>query len=477
MNRNNKQPTVILCFEDFINYCIIAEKNDLLISNIVPPELVEKFIEIGKLFGFELKITIFDHREYDPLFVETHTKNGCVNFKLNNKYWVKKQTYKYQSKNRTKYFTTLWNEYIDKFCNYSRKIKQLGLKYSQITYLSYGAKSEIINLENDINISRQSIYLTEKTITPLYLIDKEKTLMKEIKKLNITPSGYYNYDEEFIKINKEIYVRLTLIDAHTRMIINDELIPKYQFDKEYIEKFLKESTKGIKLDTIITDGHSSYREIIKKLNAKHQLCTFHLMHNLMTDLNPILHRKNNKINSLTEQNEKKREKIEELKNEQPLKRGRKKNTDIKAKKNSYKRKKLNREIRQNNETKRKIKAEIKELLCCKKKIQKIFKAKTLKTAMKHFNELKEKLEELPDVIKDYVKKLDKKIDRVLEQVKDRNIPKTNNLVELFFKVTFPGKIKRIYRTYEGALNKIKIDDLRWIEKNVIEYHKIKNSIS
>ena len=46
-----------------------------------------------------------------------------------------------------------------------------------------------------------------------------------MKKLDINPSGYYNYDEEFIKINKEIYVRLTLIDAHTRMIINDELIP------------------------------------------------------------------------------------------------------------------------------------------------------------------------------------------------------------------------------------------------------------
>ena len=197
----------------------------------------------------------------------------------------------------------------------------------------------------------------------------------------------------------------------------------------------------------------------------------------MTDLNPILHRKNNKINSLTEQNEKKRTKIEELKNERPLTRGRKKNTDTKGKKNSEQRKKLNREIRQNNDNIRKIKAEIKELLYYKKKIQKIFKAKTLKTAMKHFNELKENLEELPDVIKDYIKKLDKKMDMVLEQVKDRNIPKTNNLEELFFKVTFPGKIKRIYRTYEGALNKIKIDDLRWIERNVIGYHKIKNSIS
>ena len=93
--------------------------------------------------------------------------------------------------------------------------------------------------------------------------------------------------------------------------------------------------------------------------------------------------------------------------------------------------------------------------------------------MKHFNELKQKQEEIPKVIQEYVKKLDKKIDRIIEQVKDREIPKTNNLVELFFKVTFPGKIKRIYRTYEGALNKIKLDDFKWIEKNVIGYHQKK----
>lgn len=475
MNRKNNKPTVILCFADFIKSCIISKKNELLISNIVPPELVEKFIEIGDLFGFQLKITIFDFREYDPEFAETHIKNGTVDFKLNNKYWVKKQTYKYTSKNRIKYCTTLWNEYIDKFCNYTRKIKQTALKYSQITYISYGGKSEIINLENGTQISRQAIFLSEKELTPLYIIEKEKILMKEIKKLNITASGYYNYDEEFIKINKEIYVRLTLIDAHTRMIINDELIPEHQFNKYYIEKFLKESTEGLELKTIITDGHSSYREIIDKLGAKHQLCTFHLMHNLMTDLNPILRGKNRKIESLKKENTEKNDKIEELKNKQKLKRGRKKKTDAKAINNLNKRKKLAQEIRQNNDKIRKYKAEIKELLTYKKKIQKIFKAKTLKTALKHFNELKEKLEQLPDVIKDYIKKLDKKIDRVLEQVKDRKIPKTNNLVELFFKVTFPGKIKRIYRTYEGALNKIKLDNLRWIEKNVIEYHQ-KNKI-
>ena len=40
--------------------------------------------------------------------------------------------------------------------------------------------------------------------------------------------------------------------------------------------------------------------------------------------------------------------------------------------------------------------------------------------MKHFNELKEKLDKLPEVIRDFIKKLDKKLDLVLEQVKDRN---------------------------------------------------------
>ena len=107
MRTNKHEPTNIICFEDFIKYCIIAHKNDLLISNIVTPDLVEKFIEMANLFEIELNITIFDHREYDPEFSENYAKNGTVDFKLNNKYWVKKQTYKYISKNRFKYMTTL----------------------------------------------------------------------------------------------------------------------------------------------------------------------------------------------------------------------------------------------------------------------------------------------------------------------------------------------------------------------------------
>ena len=235
--------------------------------------------------------------------------------------------------------TTMLPDYIDKYCKYTREIKEQGLMCTKITYSSYGSKTEMVNEQFNLNISRKSIYLHEKELSPQYIYNKEQKILKEIEKLNIQPSGYYSYDEEFIKINKKIYVRLALIYVHTKMIINDKLITKNQFNKEYIEKFLIESTKEIKLDTIITDGYRSYPEIIERLGAKHQLCTFHIMQNLMVKLNPYINTKQRLIESLTKANKKKEAKIEELKSKITLKRGRPKNSDKKVKNNINKRKK------------------------------------------------------------------------------------------------------------------------------------------
>ena len=465
MKLKNKKPTEIYCVEDLFKYYLFGQGNLLYICNTISPKIVDLFSEI---MDTELFVIYFDYREYDPEFAQTHVKNGLVEYKLNKKYIIYKQTYKYQSKNKEKFMTTMLPEYIDKYCNYTREIKEQGLMCTKITYSSYGSKTEIVNEQFNLNISRQSIYLHEKELSPQYIYNKEQEILKEIKKLNIEPSGYYSYDEEFIKINKKIYVRLALIDVHTKMIINDELIPKDQFNKEYIEKFLKESTDGIKLKTIITDGYRSYPEIIERLGAKHQLCTFHIMQNLMVKLNPYINTKRRLIDSLTKSNEKKEAKIEELKSKITLKRGRPKNSDKKLKNNITKRKKLKSEIDENKEKIRKYKAKIKEHLEYKETIKKIFRAKTFKTAMKYYHQLYDKLEELPSIIKDFIKTLSKKINKALEYTKDKKIPKTNNLVELLFKVTFPGKIKRIYRTYAGAITQIKLDDLKWIERNVLK---------
>lgn len=474
MKIKNKKPTEIYCVEDLFNYYLFGQGNLLYVSNTISPKIVELFSEI---IDTRLFVIYFDSREYEPEFAEKHVKNGLVEFKLNKKYVIYKQTYKYHSKNKEKYMTTMLPDYIDKWCNYTREIKKQGLMCTKITYSSYESKTELVNEQFNLNISRQSIYLHEKELSPHYIYKKEQEILKQIKKLDIKPSGYYSYDEEFIKISSKIYVRLALIDVCTKMIINDWLIPKSQFNKEYIEKFLTESTDGIKLNTIITDGHRSYPEIIERLGAKHQLCTFHIMQNLMTKLNPYINKKQRSIESLTKANEKKEAKIEELKSKMPLKRGRPKKSDKKAIDNIEKRKKLKLEIDENKEKIRTYKAQIKELVEYKDTIKKIFRAKSLKTAMKYFHQLYDKLEELPPIIQDFIKKLSKKIDKALEYTKDKKIPKTNNLVELLFKVTFPGKIKRIYRTYAGAITQIKLDDLKWIERNVLKKSSKNKSIS
>ena len=74
--------------------------------------------------------------------------------------------------------------------------------------------------------------------------------------------------------------------------------------------------------------------------------------------------------------------------------------------------------------------------------------------MKYSNNYYGKLDELPTIIQKFIKKLSKKIDKALEYTKDRNLLKTNNLVGALIKVMFPGKIKRICRTYAGSIMQI-----------------------
>ena len=148
-----------------------------------------------------------------------------------------------------------------------------------------------------LKLHDKAFYLYEREACRVNLAKKEQELWKTINKLEIKPSGKYHYDEEYIKINKEVYVRLSLIDAHTRIIINDILITKDQFNKEYIKSFFITSLNGFPLDTIITDGYRSYPQIIDEIGAKHQLCRFHIMENLMKPINKRINILERKIKS------------------------------------------------------------------------------------------------------------------------------------------------------------------------------------
>ena len=121
----------------------------------------------------------------------------------------------------------------------------------------------MLNLHFATEMSRQTIFNAQKDLINEYLTEEENKLYKEIKKLQIEYSGIYCYDEEFIKISKAVYVRMTLVDAKTKIIIADEVIIKDDFNQKTIKKFFKESLDGLKIKTIVTDGYKAYEEIIE----------------------------------------------------------------------------------------------------------------------------------------------------------------------------------------------------------------------
>ena len=465
-----KEPTLINCVEDIYKHYLCGSGKKFYVSNLVSPEILICFIE---MMADDIEITYFDYRELDELSIMDLKRNGRVKYKLNKKYIIYKQTYYYYSKNKRKYFTTMVKDYIKINCNYTNYIRNYRFMQSKIFYASYENTTDLINADNDLNISKQSVYLYERESYSCFLAKKEQELLEKIKKLDIKASGYYHYDEEYIKINKEVYVRLSLIDAHTRIIINDILIQKNEFDKEYVKKFLTESLNVLPLDTIITDGHKSYPEIIDELGAKHQLYVFHIMSNLMNPLNKRLNTLNRNIESKENSINDINDKISKLKEEYSYKQGRPPKSDKNACKNLQNRKKLKKEKSELKEKLDKYKKEYKELINYKERIKVIFNRKTLKAAKNKFNKLWDKKEELPQIIYDFLNNLSKKIKQALEFTEDPSIPKTNNLVELFYKVTFPGKIKRIYRTVEGAINRIRMNNIRWMERNVIKRHEEK----
>ena len=73
-----------------------------------------------------------------------------------------------------------------------------------------------------------------------------KEIEEEFKKLGIQIKEAVHNDEEFIWINHQPHVRLTIIDSLNRVVIADQIIPRELFDREYIKYFLKTSFRWFK---------------------------------------------------------------------------------------------------------------------------------------------------------------------------------------------------------------------------------------
>lgn len=105
-------------------------------------------------------------------------------------------------------------------------------------------------------------------------------------------SGYYLYDEQFLRLNGVRHYRLTLYDAILNVPISERIVRR-RIPKN-TKKFILDSTANKPFICLTTDLFPMYRNVADEIGVKHQLCTFHLFQTINHKLKVYCRR--NKIN-------------------------------------------------------------------------------------------------------------------------------------------------------------------------------------
>lgn len=93
-----------------------------------------------------------------------------------------------------------------------------------------------------------------------------------IENIETDYSGYYSYDEQWIKLNALRHYRLTLYDYILNIPIAEEISPNKEYDT--IKEFLEITTENKKFYSLTTDGLLEYKGITDELGVIHQQCIF-----------------------------------------------------------------------------------------------------------------------------------------------------------------------------------------------------------
>lgn len=457
-------PTINILNHNTNKFIVNLENDTLILNESISPDIA-------------IALDYYLQKDFNTLIIKEDiicdecgsklSKNGTDKLILNKTKNIRLQKYKCSNKKCQKYFKVSLLEFIDKSCNYSKNIRKQGLEMDSINHLSYDKKSEMIEKQFGVKIPRSTEYYHEKSLTKQFISKEEKKIQKEILNLKIEPSGVYHYDEQYEFIDTELYLRMTILDNKNNLIIKEKLVSHKEFDKKTIQNFLENSLEGYPLKAIITDGNNSYPSIIESLGAIHQNCVFHKLQNLMVKVLKKLNKYKRQIKNAEIQIEKNMIRIKELKKENKGNTGRILLKNTKKQKRQQKIKRIEKETRALKERRRKNKAKIKELEKYVKKISLIFKSKTIKTANKRFQKLQDKIDELPNVISSFIKNLSKNLEKTLQHIFHEEIPNTNNKIECYYKTTMPRYIKRIFRTTEGFIRQMKLQQIRWTKRNVL----------
>ena len=464
---NSKNTSTNNISKEFVFKSLVKFKkkfpNRVYLSNKIAPEDAEV---IRKYLGSDTEIAFFEHEK--PVCSECGSEmnyNGTKTGKPNKMKNTRLQQYLCKDCNHE--HVTNFKEYKKPFANYTYRICEKALEYELIEYMSFEKKAEIIENETGIRLTRQTVCYHQYIYCEAYLEKQEQLIDQLIKNLGIETSGVYCYDEEFIEKKQDSQVRLTIIDAITNQIINDQTINKEEFTPEFIEIFLKYTLEKLPKKLLITDGHPTYPSIIEKICINHQLCIFHIIKNQRDPKFKKMNKLKRKEKSKNNQIDENQKEIKELNKCSKGKRGRKSKKNKKEIRKHNKKQKLEKENKKLRKQRNNIKKEYDTIEYNNERISNIYNAEDEKQARRRFNTIYNQKDHLDDELRRFLERLSKKFDKTITYYKNEIFPKTNNKIEGFFKITLPKHLKKKFRTTKCLKLKIRINVIRWNWRNVL----------
>lgn len=461
---NQNKTSTCKCLNE-LPFIFCGESGDIEVHEDVDPELFYHLKMISKLCNVDLRI--IKDEPLCPVCGKPLNRNGTKLIYLDKTFFIKKQKYNHDDCPDSSCISS--TEHIKEHaCNYSKKIQDKTVSINLVNPESYQKKSEEIENETGVKIPKSTLYYYHENRSDEYFDYLETLQFKKIEELKIKPSGTFCYDEQYVFVNKILYMRLTLIDYKNKLIINEELISSVDFTDKTIERFLKTSLENLPLKAIITDGRTSYNNIIDALGAIHHKCYFHIMQNLMTPLNRYISGIERKIKNNEKRIKIKEKTIKLIKTKKTNKQGYIPLKDKKTREQNKEIRKLEKEIKELKQENREKTREINKINYDKERIQNIWKSKDIKQAKRRFNTIYNQREQLNKIISNFLKRIEKDIENILNHFIHTEIPATNNTVENYYRTTLPRAQKRIYRTLKGLQRRIREQQIRWTHRNVLK---------
>lgn len=222
-------------------------------------------------------------------------------------------------------------------------------------------------------------------------------------------SGYYTYDEQYIKINGKKQYRLTLYDFLENIPVAEETGLK--LNRKVIYKFIKETTDNHRFYSLTTDHVKEYKNIADEFGVIHQQCIFHLYKMIGIPVYRIL--KDKKVD--------KQDKM--------------------------------------------------RLILYFTEIKNIFRTFNEKTAIQRLKTLLNKFQDIPIVLQRFItKKIIPDWQRLTQYMRHPYISRTSNPNENYFRQTDPEQIKKKYKKPEGFLNYTNLKMQYWTQKHRKNYN-------